>query len=174
MYRILIFLICLLPVIASAAQFNTGPVFSDFGKHAAVGGVKFDKDQQFKVVFDITVAAEPGEQSRHINSLARFINMHVANGIKESNIHLAMVVHGAATLDLLTDKAYQQRKNAANGNIALINALAEKGVKIFVCGQSAAAHGIKNQEFLPAVEVALSAMTANALLQQQGYTLNPP
>ncbi len=173
MSRILALVICLLALTANADQFKTGPVFKDFGKHAVVEGVKFEHDQQFKVVFDITGGAEAGELNRNINSLARFLNMHVENGVPQSNIQLAMVLHGAATLDLLTDKAYQQRKNTLNGNIALINALTEKGVKIFVCGQSAAAHGIKNREFLPGVEVALSAMTANAMLQQQGYTLNP-
>ncbi len=173
MNRIVTLFICLLSFTAIADQFKTGPVFKNFGKHAAVVDVKLHKDQQFKVVFDIADGAETGELNRNINSLARFINMHVANGVAQANVQLAMVIHGSATLDLLTDKAYQQRKDTANGNIALINALAEKGVKIFVCGQSAAAHGIKAQEFLPVVEIALSAMTANALLQQQGYTLNP-
>jgi intracellular sulfur oxidation DsrE/DsrF family protein len=46
-------------------------------------------------------------------------------------------------------------------------------VKIIVCGQTAAYYGVKTDELLPGVQMALSAMTAHALLQQQGYTLNP-
>ena len=42
-----------------------------------------------------------------------------------------------------------------------------------MCGQSAAGQGVKKTDLLPGVELALSAMTAHALLQQQGYTLNP-
>jgi hypothetical protein len=32
---------------------------------------------------------------------------------------------------------------------------------------------VKTEDLLPGVEMALSAMTAHALLQQQGYTFNP-
>jgi intracellular sulfur oxidation DsrE/DsrF family protein len=46
-------------------------------------------------------------------------------------------------------------------------------VQLLVCGQSAAYCDVKSDDLLPGVEMALSAMTAHALLQQQGYTLNP-
>ena len=46
-------------------------------------------------------------------------------------------------------------------------------VSTIVCGQSAACYGVKTDDLLPGVEMAVSAMTAHALLQQQGYTLNP-
>ena len=43
----------------------------------------------------------------------------------------------------------------------------------FVCGQSAAYYGVATDDLLPGVEMALSAMTAHALLQQQDYSINP-
>lgn len=46
-------------------------------------------------------------------------------------------------------------------------------MRVILCGQSAAASGIERVDLLPGVEMALSAMTAHALLQQDGYTLNP-
>jgi intracellular sulfur oxidation DsrE/DsrF family protein len=47
-------------------------------------------------------------------------------------------------------------------------------VRIILCGQSAAGLGLdETADLLPGVEVALSAMTAHALLQQDGYTVNP-
>ncbi len=49
----------------------------------------------------------------------------------------------------------------------------EAGVRFIVCGQSAAGQGVANDDLIDGVEVALSAMTAHALLQQQGYTVNP-
>lgn len=55
----------------------------------------------------------------------------------------------------------------------LIAALIDHGVRIIVCGQSAAYYDVRTDDLLPDVEMALSAMTAHALLQQQGYTLNP-
>ena len=48
-----------------------------------------------------------------------------------------------------------------------------QGVRIIICGQSAAANGVRADELIEGVEVELSAMTAHALLQQAGYTVNP-
>ena len=44
-------------------------------------------------------------------------------------------------------------------------------MRIIICGQSAAAYGVKKSDFHTGVELALSAMTAHALLQQDGYTV---
>ena len=158
---------------SSAAEFNAGPVFQDYGKKVLVEGVEFNANAQFKVAFDVAKGAEPGTLNRQFDSLARFINMHVASGVEAANIELALVVHGSATLDILTNPAYQQKQGAKNANIALLNQLMANQVRVIVCGQSAAAHGYANEAFLPGVEVALSAMSAHSLLQQQGYTLNP-
>ena len=46
-------------------------------------------------------------------------------------------------------------------------------MRFILCGQSAAAYGITPENLIPGVEMALSAMTAFALLQQNGYTVNP-
>ncbi|MCP4866809.1 MAG: DsrE family protein [Alteromonas sp.] len=159
--------------VSSAAEFNTGPVFQDYGKKVQVEGVEFNANTEFIVAFDVAKGAEPGKVNRQFDSLARFINMHVASGVPAENIELTLVVHGSATLDLLADPAYQQKQGGKNTNIALLNALMANQVRVIVCGQSAAAHGYANEAFLPGVEVALSAMSAHALLQQQGYTLNP-
>ena len=159
--------------VSSAAEFSAGPVFQDYGKKVQVEGVEFNANTKFKVAFDVAKGAEPGKVNRQFDSLARFINMHVASGVPAENIELALVVHGSATLDLLGAPAYPQKQGAKNANIALLNALMANQVRVIVCGQSAAAHGYANEAFLPGVEVALSAMSAHALLQQQGYTLNP-
>ena len=46
-------------------------------------------------------------------------------------------------------------------------------MKVILCGQSAAAQNIDDSELMKGVELELSAMTAHAQLQQQGYTVNP-
>lgn len=169
---------CMAPLLAistlcQAADFTTGPVFIEYGKKVTVDGVLFDKSAHFNVAFDVAKGADKGTLNRQFDSLARFINMHVASGVPAENIRLALVVHGSATLDLLKDSAYQQKFGVANANQPLLQALQAHQVKVIVCGQSAAAHGYSGIDFLPGVEVALSAMSAHALLQQQGYTLNP-
>lgn len=176
-------LVILLPLLvvaqlSAAAQmenFKAGPVFKDFGKVAAVEQSEpVAKNTVFKIVFDVTKEAEPDKINRTIDSAARFINMHVAAGIPLENIHLAVVVHGGATLDMTNQAFFAAHKNGLkNASAAAIEQLQKHGVEFYLCGQSAAANGITNTELLPGVKMALSAMTAHALLQQQGYTLNP-
>ncbi|AGP82682.1 hypothetical protein BM523_13045 [Alteromonas mediterranea] len=160
--------------LASAkSDFEYGPVFEDFGKHAAVEGVSFAKNQSFKIAFDVATATEPGEVNRKFESLARFINMHVANGVKRENLSLALVVHGSATEEMLKAEHFNKRKGQPNGNEILLSALMEQGVEVIVCGQSAAAHGVEKSALIDGVKMDLSAMTAHARLAQKGYSVNP-
>ena len=91
---------------------------------------------------------------------------------------LAVVFHGKASFDVANSGKYGEtyageENKPENKNAAIIKALTEHGVRVILCGQSATYYGIKNEDMLPGVEMALSAMTAHAVLQQQGYTLNP-
>ena len=87
-----------------------------------------------------------------------------APGSTPSAIELAVVIHGQAVKDVTKD---------ADASLALINALKEHNVQIIVCGQSAAYYNVASDDLAPGVEMAISAMTAHALLQQDGFTLNP-
>ena len=49
----------------------------------------------------------------------------------------------------------------------------ENNVRVILCGQSAPAYSIAASQYISGVEVEQSAMTAQALLQQAGYTVNP-
>jgi intracellular sulfur oxidation DsrE/DsrF family protein len=99
--------------------------------------------------------------------------MHVESGVPLKNIDLAIVVHGGATKDLTHKERYEVDTGVANASAPLIAALLEKNVKVYVCGQSAAFHGVAKDDLLPGVKMALSAMTAHALLDAEGYSLNP-
>lgn len=159
---------------ASADKFMSGPVIKNYGKHAKVQqDLKFDKNSTFKVAFDLGKQGEIGAVNTKIETLARFINMHVANGVPAKNINLALVVHGKAGFDLLKGQLYQEKHQQKNANTALLQDLMKNQVTIYVCGQSAAYHGISNEMLEPGVKMALSAMTAHSVLQNQGYTLNP-
>lgn len=156
-----------------SAEFATGPLIDSYGKHAPVKGITLPENSQFNVAFDVAAGAEPGKVNRKFDSLARFLNMHAANGVKAENIKLALVVHGSATLDILTNTHYQNKKGSNSGNVALLNELMKHGVRVIVCGQSAAANNVTNDMVIDGVEVALSAMTAHAQLNMNGYTTNP-
>ena len=160
---------------AGMEAFHSGPVFDDYGKVATIDMTRpLAKRTRFKISFDAAKAADPGGINRNFDSLARFINMHVEAGIPLKRINLAMVVHGKAAHDLTIASHYAGVYNGQdNANAALIKALTEQGVKFYLCGQSAAYYDIEKSELLPGVEMSLSAMTSHALLQQEGYTLNP-
>ena len=180
------------PALAGPDAFTAGKTIPEYGK---IAQVKVDqpvyKHNKFKVVFDVNKQADAGELNRNLVSAARFINMHTAAGVKEKNIKLAIVLHGGAATDVTRDGFYKnaQKKKAAadttviegadavdfksNANAALVKTLIDHGVEFYVCGQTAAYYDIDNTDLLPDVKMALSAMTAHALLQQKGYTLNP-
>ena len=171
------------PALAGPDDFRAGTAIAEYGKIAdVVSDQPFSKRTKFKVVFDAAKPGTPGEVNRSFNSLARFINMHHAQGVPVKNIKLALVLHGGAAKDVTRDSYYigETEKNVdgkteqiGNANAPLIKALLENGVEIYVCGQTAAYYDIKNEDLLPGVKMSLSAMTAHALLQQKGYTLNP-
>lgn len=163
------------PLAAQPDVFRTGPVFTDFGQTADVETtMAIPADTQFAVAFDTATRADVGEINRTLNSAARFINMHVAAGVPRENIRVAVVVHGQASLDLTRAEFYAARQDGAeNANAAAIEALLANNVQIILCGQTAAYYEIGLGDLLPGVDMALSAMTAHALLQQEGFTVNP-
>ncbi|MBT1445655.1 DsrE family protein [Shewanella sp. JM162201] len=160
---------------AGAADFSSGPVIEGYGEVASRVKQTFPvpRDQQFKVVFDVAAQSEAGEVNRTLDSMARFLNMHVAAGVDPKNIRLALVVHGKAVFDVLSDEAHFKKLARGNANASLLKALMKNGVRVMVCGQTAAHFGIDNNLLYDGVEMSLSAMTAHAILSQQGYSLNP-
>ena len=54
---------------------------------------------------------------------------------------------------------------------ALLAALDEAGVEIYLCGQTAVHRGLPPDELAPQVQLALSAMTVLVTLQAEGYAL---
>ncbi len=179
--RLLQALLALLLVAPATAQdipggFETGPVFEDFGPHATVEGLEdFPASWEIAHSFDVADRAESDRRNRGFESAARFINMHAAHGVDPANMRVAVVVHGPAVLDLLTDEALALREGEGGPNAsgAMVREMLEHGVRVIVCGQSAAAQGVTADQLIKGAEMELSAMTAHVLLQQQGYTVNP-
>lgn len=156
--------------------FTTGPVFEEFGP---VAGADADfvvpEGTVFKVIYDASEGAAAGELNPMLVTLARFMNMHARAGVPVENIHLVITLHGPAMFDVAKQARYAQAKGqeAANPNEALVAALIGKGARVIVCGQSSAMRDLAKEDLLPGVELALSAMTVHAVLQAEGYTLNP-
>ena len=164
-------LVCLAGGIGAAdVEFSTGPLIKEYGPKAIVPGAQaLPANTKFQVAFDIVDRAPDGQTNRKFESAARFLNMHAAVGVKPENMKLAIVVHGPSVLDVTA----AERFGGANPNAGMIAELQKYGVRFIVCGQSASYQDVGVDDLLPDVEMAVSAMTAHALLQQQGYTLNP-
>ncbi|MEL6688607.1 MAG: DsrE family protein [Pseudomonadota bacterium] len=158
---------------AGPDDFSTGPVIEGYGPAALVESAeKVPADMRFKIAFD--AADDSDDLNRTLVSAARFLNMHSKAGIDPSRIDLAVVVHGGAVMDILSEDAHKARKSGSiNPNAPLVSALREQSVRIILCGQTAAYRDVTAGDLLPGVEIAISAMTAHAQLQQSGYTLNP-
>ena len=169
-------LLALLPVTSQAANAETGPVIENFGPvyEIADAGFMLDPTVRYRSVMDVAQSANEKDQlNRYIESAARFLNMHVRDGVPLANLELAIVLHGGAGKDALSDPAYRERFGTANPNTPLIGALHDAGVKIYICGQTAGFRGYAAEELNPAVTVATSAMTVLTRLQVEGWSLLP-
>ena len=153
-----------------------GPIIEGYGPTYPIPerDVALPEGFTYRAVFDL--AKYPGETSDlnpYLVSAARFLNMHARNGVPAENMDLAVVVHGAAVKNLLSDEAYEARFKTENPNLELLNKLNHAGVRIYVCGQSLSFGGVDRSELAEPAQVALSAMTMLTVLQSEGYSLLP-
>lgn len=162
------------PSAAAPEDFKHGPVINGFGAIAPVQSeLPLPAGMDYKVAFDVKTG-EPGKRSTGIDGAARFMNMLAVNGVPESKMHPAIVIHHAAIFDVVNDARYAKETGiAANPSAELVRQLIAKGVPIYVCGQTAAQASVTKADLLPGVKMALSAMHAHAILQHQGYSINP-
>ena len=158
---------------AAQDKFTNGPVIKNFGAVAKVDtDLPLPPGMDYKILFDVKTAT-PGERSTGIDAAARTMNMLAASGVPVSKIHPAIVIHSKGLWDVTTDARYRKEAGGPNPNIELVRELVAQGVPIYVCGQTLARYDVDKSELLPGVKVALSAINAHAILQRQGYTLNP-
>ena len=160
----------------AGAQQQTGPIIVKGGAHSPVPNATFGvpTDQTYKVSWDINVgSAKPGEPNANFEVPPRFVNQAAALAIPRANVQVAVVVHGSAGEEVLANDEYRARKGVDNPNIALLEEMSKAGIRIILCGQTAANRKMPRDKILPFVLVAPSAAFAHAVLHQQGFTVNP-
>ncbi len=156
------------------SQPNTGPVISTYGPVYRVADPDFKTptDLTYRVVYDVSQAPEElSAPNRRLETVARFLNMHGRAGVTAEHMKLAVVLHGDAARAALHDAAYRSRFGMINPDRELVLALHEAGVKLLLCGQTAAHRGFSREQLAPEIDLALSAMTALVVLQSEGYAL---
>lgn len=159
---------------ANAADPRAGTAVPSYGKTFAVDfDMPIPKGIVIKHSYDRMVGAKPGTLNKDIESAARFINMNTLAGVPLENINVAVIVHGPAIFDVAKNDFYKEKYGKDSANAGLIKELLAAGARVIVCGQSAAGRGLPKAAMIPGVELALSAMNAHIVLQQEGYSLNP-
>lgn len=158
---------------AQTAEILTGPVIEGYGPVAEITDPDFETplDLQWRVLFDVKSAPEsPEALNPAIESVARFLNMHARAGVPLDRMEPVVVLHGAAGKDALDHAGYRARHGVDNPNRELIAALAEAGVRFYLCGQTAAFRGLGRDELSSDIQMALSAMTVMGALQAEGWS----
>ncbi|NNE05283.1 MAG: DsrE family protein [Xanthomonadales bacterium] len=165
-----------LPAASGAEPPSTGPVIEHYGPVFSVpeGSYNLVPGTQYKVSMDVGSAShQAGQPNRSIESMARFLNMHARNGINPGDLEIAIVIHGQSARAALHREAHARIIGQTNPSASLLEALAGKGVRFYLCGQTAAHYGYTSEDLLPEVTMAVSAMTVHVRLQSEGFTLIP-
>ena len=127
-----------------------------------------------KVLIDITRGSEPAELNAAIEKVAKYLNIYAGGGAEPVKGKFAVIFHGDATLAVLNDDAYSAKFNTkGNPNLDLLHQLHEKGVELFVCGQTLISKDAKPEEVAVFVDTAVSALTVVVNLQTDGYAHLP-
>ena len=156
--------------LAGPEAFHPGKLIPEYGMIADVpDAAPMPPETTFKLAIDVTDGGKDGEINGRFNTAASFLNLQHAAGIAAENVDIALVVHGTAYRDLLTDAAY----GGENPNAELIKILQSHGVQFYYCGQAAAGRDVAAKDLLPGVEISPSATTTHVLLQQKGFALRP-
>jgi hypothetical protein len=124
-----------------------------------------------KVVVDVTSGDQDGGVNKGFARAARFVNLFTLGGVKD--FQMAIVLHGTATKEALSDEAYTKLFGKPNPNRELIRQLRKAGVEILVCGQALTHAGYDPAQAAPEVHVALSAATAIINRQMKGFAYLP-
>lgn len=149
-----------------------GPVIEPYGAVFDVVGLEVppETDREFRILFEVADSPlPPGEVNPNLNTLARFLNMNARAGVPVERMHLALVLHGTAAKDALSEDAFRRRYGGDNPNADLLRKLAAAGVEIYMCGQSAMSRNLPGDQLVDEVRMALSAMNARSMLQARGY-----
>ena len=162
---------------SSVSQQSSGPVITAAGPSFVVQAPTFiaPARMEMKALFEIDAGGgDTLKVNEQLVTMARFFNIHVRNGVAESQLKAAAVFHGAGWTALLSDSAFAARFGGTqNPSRNLVQELLVHGAQLVLCGQTAGARNISRSELLPGVQVSTSAMTAMLALQSDGYRYIP-
>ena len=125
---------------------------------------------ELKVAFSVAALAFEGDLPASIFHLQLIIN-NIADWKAKAQAQVIVVFHSLAGHVTLRDQAYNADRNVSTGNPykELVQDLMKRGVKVELCGATAAVHHWGNEDLLPSVKVNTNAMARITQLVQEGY-----
>jgi intracellular sulfur oxidation DsrE/DsrF family protein len=171
MKKISVLMFCFFSMTAFAQQ-RINPVIKKSGGIFEVSDAveKPDPKLKYDIVIELFSAPDnPKEVNQALNNIARLINLHVMGGVPKENLNVVVAIHGEATYSITDTKTYQKRYDCPNPNLDVYKELAEKGVKLFVCGQSLVARKVERPTITPEIKIATSMLTVVTTHQLRGF-----
>ena len=157
-----------------ATRTATHPTIQGYGSVVRLPDAAHQPRPGTKLLVDVTRGGDPNKLNPAIEKVAKYVNLYAGGGAEPADVQIAVVFHGDATLSVLNADAYAEKfKTQGNPNLDLLHQLHEAGVELSVCGQSLISKGSQPEEVAVLVDTAVSALTAVANLQADGYAYLP-
>ena len=148
------------------------PIIEGYGKivHYEEAQDPPDSTKMYKVLFHIKDGKEREGVNEGLWKIARLINVMGDYRVPKENLHIVAVISGTATPLVLTEVDHQKREKRSNPNLDLLEKLESHNVKLLVCGQALAKHGINPEtDMNKFVGITPSALSAIPIYQMQGF-----
>ncbi|WP_024851570.1 DsrE family protein [Hydrogenovibrio kuenenii] len=125
-----------------------------------------------KVVYDVNQSNMEAGIGQALYYVRGLLEAYKGQGIPMKQLHISVVVHGAAGYWLLKDPKYQDYVGNpfdVNPNDKVVRELVDHGVSVEICHVTMKAHHWKPEDILPEVKIVYDAYTRIIDLQMQGY-----
>ena len=136
-------------------------------------GMELPPGAGWRHAFD-AVDAGGSEVNGGLGRADAFLEIMKAAGVAPDRVTVAVVVHGEAIFDVVNAGRHAAEvERSDHPNAEVVQRILDAGGEIWVCARSAAWQNVGDEDLLPGVRFAPSAMVAHAELQRRGFSLNP-
>jgi intracellular sulfur oxidation DsrE/DsrF family protein len=133
--------------------------------------IRPDPSVNYKIFVDIVSSErDPSGQFKGLKRLARLVNLMAYGKVPADHVHIVAVLDGESGFAAVINSFYQKQFKADNPNLPILHSLKKTGVKLLICSQALAEHGMPDKIVDPDVTVTLSALTDAVVYGQKGYS----
>jgi intracellular sulfur oxidation DsrE/DsrF family protein len=167
-------LFCVMMLANLQAQQRLNPVIQGFGSLTDVPAarVRADSTIEYKIVVEFRSPNEHmKEMHQSFEHIGRMYNLHIYDKVPQKKLQVVVVIFGPAVSAVLNNEAYKSKFKTENPNLKVFEEFKKAGIKVVVCGQSLALHGIDPATVASNVDVASSRFTTVSTCQMKGFAL---